>query len=1003
MKIISLDKGCIAFILGLLLWCSHMHANYINPVPGTAFWQSTVSGIVSDASGPLPGVIVAVRGTERSVVSDGDGKYSIAATVGDTLIFSFIGYKEIEQPVTAAVHNAELSEDSLQLEQLTINAGYYSVKDKEKTGSIARITAKDIESQPVVSALATMQGRMAGVSVTQTTGVPGGGFSIQIRGQNSLRAAGNAPLYIIDGVPYSSESIGSGTTSGIFGAMTSPLNSINPDNIASIEVLKDADATAIYGSRGANGVVLITTKKGKEGKTSFSVNYSHGISEVASFIDLMDTRQYIEMRKEAYQNDGITEYPPFAYDVNGTWDQDRYTDWQETLIGGTAQYTGLNATVSGGDSRNQFLLSGNILRQTTVFPGDFTYRKGNMHAQASHESTDKRFRADFSAIYTAQDNNQPYMDLTRQALSLAPNAPALYDAEGNLNWENGTFGNPLSILEGKHRSNTYDLLSNATLSYRLAEGLIAKTALGYSDLRHEESSTAPSSMFNPAFGIGSEYSILFINNATRRSWIVEPQLTWKQDIGELGLQLLAGTTFQEVKSAALQQTAMGFPSDALIYNLGAASSVTVNSNNKAEYRYQAFFGRANLNWKGRYILNITGRRDGSSRFGPGRQFANFGAVGAAWIFSDEGFSQGLPWLSFGKLRISYGTSGNDQIGDYQFMDTYASNGVPYQGVIGLEPTRLYNPDFGWEENKKFEAAVEMGFFKDRLLVTGALFRNNSSSQLVGIPLPGTTGFSSVQANLDAVVRNQGIEFTIKSVNFESKNFSWITSFNFTRLSNKLVSYPDLANSSYAQQLVIGRPLNIQKVFEYTGINPVTGLYEFRDFNGDGRITAPEDRQATADLNPSYYGGLENTFKLGGLELGFLFQFVKQQNWNYLSSFGLPGIMENQPSELAGRWQQEGTAATYQQYSSGANAAATEAFSHFRQSNAAISDASFIRLKNISISYSLPEEWLPKLTCRIFIQGQNLLTITDYKGADPEYRNNGLPPLRTITTGLQVNF
>jgi len=847
-----------------------------------------------------------------------------------------------------------------------------------------------------------MQGRMAGVSVTQNTGIPGGGFTIQIRGQNSLRSGGNAPLYLVDGVPYSSESIGSGSTSGVLGALTSPLNSINPDNIANIEILKDADATAIYGSRGANGVVLITTKKGKEGKTTFNVGYSYGTAKVTRFIDLMNTEQYVNMRRQAYSNDGYNELPPDAYDINGTWDTSRYTDWQKVLTGGTAEFQNLNASVSGGDKQNKFLLSGNMLRQTTVFPGDFTYKKANIHASASHISLDQKFRADYSVIYTAQDNNQPYMDLTAQSRSLAPNAPELYDQQGNLNWEGGTFANPLSVLQGKFRARTYDLLANAAISYTIVENLSVKATMGYSDLKHEESNTAPSTLFNPAFGIGSEYSILFLNNAGRRSWIVEPQLAWNRDFGKLSAEFLAGGTFQTVTSQRLQQTAMGFPSNALIYNLAAASSVTINANEKAEYRYQAFFGRINLNWEGRYILNLTARRDGSSRFGPGRQFANFGAIGAAWLFSKEDLFK-ESWLSFGKLRASYGTSGNDQIGDYQFMDSYSSTGIAYQGIIGLQPSRLYNPNFGWEENRKLELALETGLFKDRLFFTAAWYRNRSSSQLVGIPLPGTTGFSSVQANLDAVVQNQGVEFTLRTMNIEKKSFSWTTSFNITIPENKLVSYPGLDNSSYAQQFILGQPLNIQKVYSYNGLDPGTGTYRFKDYNGDGQITAPEDRQAVVNLNPKIYGGLANTIQIGQVGLDFLFQFVKQKNWNYLSSFGLPGTMENQPSALMDAWAPDNQGANFQAYTTGASAGALESFSQFRQSTAAISDASFIRLKNVSLSYVLPEKWTPNFSCRIFLQGQNLWTITNYKGADPEYGGSGLPPLRTLTSGLQLNF
>lgn len=366
-----------------------------------------------------------VKGTTISMITDQKGNFSITANSTDTLVFSFIGYAAQEILVGNKTSlNIILVEDSTQLKEVTINAGYYKVKDKERTGSIARITSKDIETQPVTNVLAAMQGRMAGVNITQATGVPGGGFDIQIRGLNSLRAEGNAPLYIIDGVPYSSEPIGYNQSNTIHPTTTSPLNNLNPGDIESLEVLKDADATAIYGSRGANGVVLVTTKRGKQGNTIFTANISKGFGEVTRFIKLMNTQQYLAMRAEAFTNDGITSYPSYAYDINGTWDQNRYTDWQKELLGGTAEITNISSSMSGGSEHTQFMISGNFNKETTVFPGDFAYKKGNLRANVNHTSSDRKFRVNFSAGYTLQDNNQPSQDLTPAAWGTPPNAPA---------------------------------------------------------------------------------------------------------------------------------------------------------------------------------------------------------------------------------------------------------------------------------------------------------------------------------------------------------------------------------------------------------------------------------------------------------------------------------------------------------------------------------------------------------------------------------------------------
>ncbi|MFV8325967.1 SusC/RagA family TonB-linked outer membrane protein [Flavobacterium sp. ZS1P14] len=965
--------------------------------------QSQISGTITDGTSPLPGVTITIKGQSKTVVSDFDGKFTITASSTDILIFRYMDFKTLTVPVDGrSILNIRMQEDATALQEVKINAGYYSVRESERTGSIAKISAAAIEKQPVTNVLAAMQGSMAGVNITQETGIAGGGFSIQIRGQNSLRTVGNDPLYIIDGVPYSSEAIGNSITSFVLSKASSPLNSINPESVESIEVLKDADATAIYGSRGANGVVLITTKKGKEGKAKFTANFSCGLGQITRYMDLMNTQQYVQMRKEAYANDGISVYPSNAYDLNGKWDGSRYTNWQKILIGGTADFTSAGASVSGGNAQTQFLMNGNYSKQTTVLPGDFSYHKKGVLLNLNHESENKKFRLTFSGGYTLQDNDQPSIDFTREARTIAPNAPTLYDDQGNLNWK--FFNNPLRNLEGKFKAKTNDLIANTLISYQLMDGLELKSSFGFTDLHHVETSTSPSTIYNPAFGFGSESSTIYIDHTQRQSWIVEPQLNWRKGLGNAKIEVLLGSTFQQQKGNQLVQQGTGFSSNSLIYNLASTSTIAVLSAMESVYRYQAFFGRANFNWQGRYILNLTGRRDGSSRFGPGNQFSNFGAIGGAWLFSKEALLDPNSFLSFGKLRASYGTSGNDQIGDYQYLDTYASSGISYQGTIGLDPTRLFNPDFGWESNKKLEIALETGLLRDRLFFTAAWYRNRSSNQLVGTPLPATTGFTSVQANLNATVQNSGVELTLRTVNFQKASFSWTTSLNLTVARNKLLSFADLESSTYSGQFVIGKALNIQKVYHLTDVNPQTGIYRFEDVNQDGKITPADDKQTVKDLNPEYYGGIQNQLQYKELQLDFLFQFVKQQNWNAVSMFGVPGTRSNQLADVANHWRTAGDLATYQGYTSGTNSNRVQAYFNYTMSDAAITDASYIRLKNISLSYTIPEKWLKSVQCRLSVQGQNLLTFTRYKGADPEFKAVGyLPPLKVLTTGVQLTF
>jgi TonB-linked SusC/RagA family outer membrane protein len=965
--------------------------------------QINVSGSISDKSGSLPGVTITVKGQPTVAIADNNGSYNITATPTDTLVISFIGYKDQTIAINnRTVINTQLQEDATSLREVIINAGYYTVRDRERTGSIEKITAAEIDRQPVSNVLATMAGRMAGVAVTQESGAPGGNFQIHIRGINSLRADGNEPLYIIDGVPFSSENIGFSQTSGSNPSQTSPLNSINPSDIQSLEVLKDADATAIYGSRGANGVVLITTKKGRVGKTTFSAGASTGLGTVTRTLDLMNTQQYIAMREQAFANDGFTELPEYAYDINGTWDRNRYSDWQDVLIGGTAQINNYQASVSGGSTATQYLLSGNYRTETTVYPRDFRYDKGSVHFSMNHTSDDQKFKLLFSAGYVSQKNDQPGVDLTSTARTLAPNAPALYTQDGSLNWENSTWANPLAAFESKFLSRINSLNANSVLSYNFTPALQFKTSLGYTDLSNKELRTSPSTMYDPAYGIGSQYSSLNTNATTRRSWIIEPQLNYSHEFKNSRIDAIVGSTFQHQRTDRLFMFGADFASNSLIYDMASAAIRGVDLSDETIYKYQAFFARVNYNYDSRYIINVTGRRDGSSRFGPGNQFANFGAVGAAWLFSNEKFLKDNTILSFGKLRTSFGITGNDQIGDYQFLNTYTSSGIPYQGTIGLQPSRLYNPAFGWETNKKLEAALEIGFLNDRIFFTAAWYRNRSSDQLVGIPLPATTGFSSLNANLDATVENSGYELTLRSVNIQRNNFSWSTDINFSSNRNKLISFPGLTGSSYASRYVIGESLNIFRLYTYTGMDPETGIYQFEDANGDGVISFADDRNTVADLTPDFFGGIQNEITYKNFQLSFLFHFVKQQNFGYRP--GLPGDAINQLASAANVWQQPGDQAPNMPFTTGFNGEIINAYYQYNDSNAAIEDASFIRLKNISLSYDVPLTIPKGVKCRLSLQGQNLLTFTSYNNGDPEMPYSSyLPPLKVVTAGVQLTF
>lgn len=978
-----------------------------------------VSGTVVDlkTNSPIAGANILISGTTTGTTSDADGKFTIEVDKGDKLVVSFIGYKSqlavIDNQTTITI---TLEEDISALKEVIVNAGYWSVSKEEQTGNISQVNSKEIQSAPVSNSLQAIQGRMAGVFVQQTTGVAGGGFNIRIRGQNSIRNFsnnnGNLPLYVVDGVPFTPTFVGSPNIGNAIAPLASPLSMINPNDIESIEVLKDADATAIYGTRGANGVILITTKRATQKDTQVTVNVQTGIGQVARQMPLLSSSQYNLMRREAFKNEGYLDYliPDYASIFPDVllWDTTRNTDWQKELIGRTAHTTNAQVGLSAGTSRTRFTFGGAFYKETTVFPGDFAYLRGSGHLNVDHKSADEKFSATFSTNYSASDNKLPSGDLTSSATTLPPVAPALYDDAGLINWENNTFDNPIALLYRKYQTRSQNFISNATFRYLIVKGLAIKANAGFTTMATNQISTLPIKSNNPTSGITTGQATF--GKGSINTWIIEPQIEYEKLVSKHSFKLLAGGTLQ----ASIQQNetiaGSGYTSDALLENVQAAPTVKATGANYSQYKYAGIFARAFYSFNQKYIVNLTGRRDGSSRFGPGNQFANFGAIGAAWLFSNESFiKNALPVISYGKLRSSFGITGSDQIGDYQYLASYSPTAYPYNGSIGLIPNRLVNSNYAWETNQKFEAGIDLGFSRDRFQIGVSWYNNISSNQLVGYPLSTVTGQSSIQYNLDATVQNRGLEVVLQTTNFTNNSFSWNTSLNFTIPKNKLVRYPNIDVSPYANTLEVGKSLYTQKLIHSTGVDQQTGLYSFQDLNGNGEtlFDTPGDLQALKQIAQQYYGGLFNSVKYKGLELTFLFQFVKQTGRGYMNSFQAPGAASNQPTVVMGRWQNPGDVTDIQKFSITPDGGGNN-YENALFADNAIVDASFIRLKNVSLSWTAPSFVTSKLklaSAKLFINGLNLWTITNFIGLDPEtgQSTRTLPPLRMISTGIQLSF
>lgn len=983
------------------------------PIPASLDSLITVTGIVKNHHGELlPGASVAVLNKGYGIATSTDGKFTLLqVNKTDKLLISYIGYKDSVISINGnRILNIIMEDKKKDLGEVIIIA-YGTTNKRTYTGNVASVKAVDIEKQPVSNPLMTLQGRTTGVQVLQNSGIPGGNYNIQVRGQNSLRnnaaQTGNNPLYIVDGVPFISGSIDFLDKSPFAIDLNSPfngisaLNSLNKEDIQSIDVLKDADATAIYGSRAANAVVLITTKKGKEGPLTLHAKVSAGIGRTGRKMELLNTQQYLEMRHEALRNENAKEPTANEYDINGKWDTTRYTDWQKELIGGTAWIKNAQADISGGTKTIQYFVSGGYYHETTVFPGDYSSQRLSTHANINTVSRNNRLKSATSVNYADGKTILLAQDITKYALMLAPNAPSLYTKDGKLNWQNQTFiSNPMANAHRPYENRVNNLIANGQLSYRLVDSLILRASGGWVSNKID----ANRKRFKTSFLPDPDNNVtipLLTNFATGKiqSWIIEPQATYKRVSGKLECNMLIGATFQDEVTTVITTEAEGFQNESLMEDIRSATRVDSISR-YSEYKYGSMFGRIGFNWDAKYILNFSARRDGSSRFGLGNQFANFWAIGAAWVFSEEKFiKEQLPFLSLAKLRGSYGITGSDQIPNYEYMGGYTTvNGGQFHGIQGYLPTRLENPSYQWEENRKAEVALELGFDHDRISFSAAYFRNRSSNQLLGLDLPPTAGVPSVQYNnKGAIVQNTGLEIEVADKNVIPGDVAWYTSFNLTIPRNKLIAFPGLENSEYADKLLINQPLSIARLYYSSGVDPQTGLYQIDGSNS----------QYFKNTGQKLYGGWQNTLTWKSLEVDALFYFVIQDGYNYLYVTKLPGLFnQNQPVEVLDRWRQRGDVKPVQRFSNLLTGTAGTANGLHSNSNDLITDASYLRLRSLSITCQLPLAWRKKLrlqAARIFLEGQNLITITKYKGLDPENQYRGLPPLKQLFFGFKITI
>ncbi len=1011
----------------------------------------SITGVIGDSTGKiLEGATIILspvhqdkqtsNNNAQSSVTDKEGKFifSLSDNGEYNLKASFIGYTEYNNVVAIngdLFLKITLTPANSQLDEVRI-IGYGKESRRLSVGAVNTVSSKDLENQPVSNALNALEGLVPGLNITPTSGAPGASVQVQIRGQNSLAQGlyGNKPydqpLFIVDGVPVAAQnanvnallSLGGDDGSFNYGGV-SPFNSLNPADIESISILKDAAATSIYGTQGANGVIIITTKKGKAGKTKFEASVNTAVNSATRKLELLNTGQYLSLRREALKNDGInlSGAPPRKYPDLLLFDQNKNTDWYNYYEGKTSGNIDAHVSLTGGNEQTTFIVSTGYNRSNYNFPGDFADKRLTLHSNIHHTAVNNRFSIDFGFDYSYEQNNSSAAPAVTSGILTPPNYPDLFDASGNLVWNYMGFNTDrytqyAAYLRQPSKLDLHNLTNSLSLSYQITNDLQLILNAGYSRLTSDEAQQFPASSISPADNPSSKAMFSF---STFETINIEPQLNYQHSFKNSELTALIGSTYKKNTLNNHQLNGFDYADESLLGSIGSAGSIQA-SDSYQPYKYIGVFARLEYTYNNEFLAQLSGRRDGSSNFAPGRQFGNFGSVGLGWIFSKEKFIKNkLSFISYGKLYGSYGTTGTDATAPYQYQQFFQTDiyQFPFQGITPLFPQNLYSPDYSWDTKKSLNLGLDFGFIKDRILLNINYYQERIGNQLINYTLPTQTGFPSVLQNFSAKLQNRGLELSFSSKNIKHNNFSWSTNFNISGNRNKLLSFPGLDESSYALLYTLGQSANVVKGFQLKGVNPETGIFEF--YKGDNKTTTSDpvygipsqggDYQAIANTEPKFIGGFGNTLSYKNFSLYIFFQFQDKVQRNYLYSIYTavtPGGLVNEPTAILDRWQKPGDVSSIQRLTT-VYGDVNYAASSFTQSSGAYSNGSYIRLRTTAISYKLPAKFCKTIgaaNAKLYINAQNLFLITGYKIGDPELSDLFIFPIqRTIAVGTTINF
>ena len=970
--------------------------------------------ISSENGSAMQGVSINIKGRTQGTVTDGDGKFYINTAIGRVLVLSYIGFKDKEVTVTNDENIIiQLEGAGTSLADVVV-IGYGTQNKRDVTGSVAKVGTAQLEAVPVYNIENALQGRASGVRVTQNSGNPGGRIEVRIRGSNSMIGS-NAPLYVIDGFP-----------------VTGGINFLNPADVESMDILKDASATAIYGSRGANGVVIITTKKGRKGEGKIEIDSYYGTQKETKRYQVLDAQQYAVVANEWLKNQGLDHY--FSDDEIQSFGKG--TDWQDAIYrsGPIQNHT---VTISGGSDKTVYSLSGNYFDQKGILINS-SAKKGSLGLNLQHQ-VNKAVKLDVNLIFARNeiyrvpvDNGAFGKTMLSGALSAPPTLP-MYDTSGlpTRIEQAYSFGsidmrNPLIFASPrKDKTSTNNILANTALTFNIFKGFTFKTLLGLQYQNDINSSFTPM-IYKDDKGFAAD------GYSNTSSVLNENTFNYKTSFNDKHtLDVLGGFTYQSFNNKYQNATVSGLSSNVTQdYNLGSASIITPPTNGYSDWKLLSFLGRINYSYNSKYLLTVSVRSDGSSRFGMNNKWGVFPSGAVAWRVSEEQFMKDIEAISDFKLRASYGITGNTALSPYQSLSRLTSNRTIYANaseVIGYIPANLANPELKWETTAQLDLGFDLGVFQNVLTFTFDYYKKNTTNLLAAIPLPTSTGFSSALRNIGEI-QNDGIELGLNA-NILDKAVKWDISAQISTNRNKVVKLAgnsdilspgiDIPFYSTTNIARVGQPFGVFYGYQEDGLTD-DGLIKYKDTDGDGIISA-SDRVILGSPYPDYIFGFNSSLSYKNFGLNFFLEGVQGNNifWatagTHLNSFQRG---QNQLADIYGNYWTADKPDPNAKYPKISSATVVNVSDRF------IKDGSYIRVKSVILSYNLPVKKLNLSWCdraQLYISGTNLLTFTKYPGLDPESNTTGTdsqdigsrlntgidqgayPSAKTITAGLRLTF